>query len=158
MPVQTHCIELWSVVIHRKRPLDRMTRNYLIILGMVGLLILFAWLPSLNPRVWELNKLLETDSQLSHYPYRFKVIEIDGSSATLSSPRSSKVAAIRFLNILYPGLARKSPNHPDVIKAQKELASVQKHAKKLIMAQPEIKSVQWRVDQSWYSQHGIMLH
>lgn len=137
--------------------MDRMTRNYLIIIGITGLLVVAAWLPSLNPRVWELNDLLENDPQLSNYPYQFRVQFIKGKMAHITSPRSPKVPAVRFLAIIFPNLSGKSDNNPDVIQAQKELGAIQSRAKKLILDQPDISKVRWVIDQSWYSQHGIML-
>jgi hypothetical protein len=137
--------------------MDRFTRNYLIILGTIVAIILIAWLASLNPRVWELNDLLEDDPQLSKYPYHFEVVSLDSGVATLTTPRSSQVPAVRFLGILYPQLANKQANNPDMIAAQKELADHQARAKELILAQPDVNQVRWQIDRTWYTEHGVML-
>jgi hypothetical protein len=137
--------------------MDRFTRNYLIILGTIVAIVLIAWLASLNPRVWELNDLLEEDPQLSRYPYQFEVLSLDNGVATLTTPRSPQVPAVRFLGILYPQLANKQANNPDVIAAQKELADHQARAKELILAQPDVSRVRWQIDRTWYTEHGVML-
>jgi hypothetical protein len=137
--------------------MDRFTRNYVIILGAVVTLIGIAWLASLNPRVWELNELLEQDPPLRAYPYRFEVLSLDGGTATLTTPRSSQVPAVRFLGIIYPQLANRQENDPDVIDAQKALAEHQARAKELVLSQPDVSRVQWQIDTAWYASHGIML-
>ena len=137
--------------------MDRYTRNYLIIIGtMVGLFVA-VWLANLNPRVWELNDLLEDDPQLSAYPYQFRVLSLENGIASLSSPRSSQVPAVRFLGIIRPQLANRQDNDPDVIAAQKELASLQARAKELILAEPDVERVYWQIDTGWYVEHGVML-
>jgi hypothetical protein len=137
--------------------MDRFTRNYLIILGSIAAIIIIAWLATLSPRVWELNGLLEDDPQLSAYPYRFEVLSLDNGVATLTTPRSPQVPAVRFLGILYPQLANRRDNDPDVIAAQKELAEHQGRAKELILAQPDVDRVQWQIDTAWYAEHGVVL-
>ena len=135
--------------------MDRFTRNYLIGLGVVILLILIGWLSTMNPTVWELNDLLEEDPMLSEYPYQFRVLSLENGVAAMSSPRSSQMSAVRFVGIIHPELARKPINDPALIRAQKRLAEHQGHARKQVMAHPEVKRVKWVLDESWYSAHGI---
>lgn len=137
--------------------MDRYTRNYLIILAVIASPFIIAWLMTLNPRVWELNALLEADQTLSRYPYQFEVLSLSNEVATLSSPRSAQVPAVRFLTVLYPRLANKQANDPDMIAAQKELAAIQARAKELILKQADVKQVRWQIDRAWYTAHGIIL-
>ena len=137
--------------------MDRYTRNYLIIIGTMVGLFAAVWLANLNPRVWELNDLLEDDPQLSSYPYQFRVLTLENGIASVSSPRSSQVPAVRFLGIIRPQLANRQDNDPDVIAAQKELASLQARARELILAEPDVDRVYWQIDSAWYAEHGVML-
>jgi len=137
--------------------MDRFTRNYLVFLGAILSLVVIAWLASLNPRVWELNDLLEKDPQLNAYPYRFQVLSVENGLATLTTPRSSQVPAVRFLGIIYPQLANRQDNDPDVIEAQKTLADLQAHARQLTLSQPDVSRVQWQIDTAWYAKHGIII-
>lgn len=137
--------------------MDRFTRNYLIILGSIAAVIVIAWLSTLSPRVWELNDLLENDPQLRTYPYRFEVLSLENGIATLTTPRSPQVPAVRFLGIIYPQLANRQENDPDVIAAQKELAERQGRARELILAQPDVDRVHWQIDTAWYAEHGVVL-
>ncbi|MCW9024903.1 MAG: hypothetical protein OQK73_09510 [Gammaproteobacteria bacterium] len=137
--------------------MDRFTRNYLRVLTIIVTIAIIAWLFSLNPRVWELNNLLEEDPQLSNYPYQFKVLTLENKIATLTSPRSAEVSVMRFINIVYPYLRNKDTNNPEIIAVQKELAKHQTRAKELILKQPDVNQVIWKIDQSWYSEHGIIL-
>ena len=137
--------------------MDRYSRNYLIILGTIAGLIAVVWLANLNPRIWELNDLLEEDPQLRAYPYQFRVLSLENGIASMSTPRSSQVPAVRFLGIIRPQLANRQDNDPDVIAAQKELASLQARAKELILAEPDVDRVYWQIDSAWYAEHGVML-
>lgn len=136
--------------------MDRFTRNYSIALGLALVALVALWVGSnWNPRVWELNDLLETDTSLSSYPYRFRVIALDNGIATLSTPRSFDVPAIRFLAIIHPELAGADPDDRRMVAAQQDLADHQKQAQALIARQPDVKAVRWRLDTEWLADHGV---
>lgn len=137
--------------------MDRFTRNYSIALGLIALVLLGAWFTTLDFRAGRLTALLEADQRLAAYPYPFRVLEVDGSTAVMTSPRSPEVPAVRFLAAIDPALAGRGPNDPAVIDAQKRLADHQGLAKKRILAETEIERVVWRVDRQWYREHGIPL-
>jgi hypothetical protein len=105
-------------------------------------------------RAWELSGVLEEDAQLQSYPYQFKVISVKGEVATLASPRSAQVPAVKFLAILYPQLSGKGADSPAMVEAQKELAKYQAHARELI---PDIERVRWQIDRDWDMQRGVIL-
>ncbi|MGA7981215.1 MAG: hypothetical protein WCA32_13460 [Chromatiaceae bacterium] len=136
--------------------MDRFTRNYSIALGLALVALVALWVGSnWNPRVWELNDLLETDTSLSSYPYQFRVIALDNGIATLSTPRSFDVPAIRFLAIIHPELAGADPDDRRMVAAQQDLADHQKQAQALIARQPDVKAVRWRLDTEWLADHGV---
>lgn len=138
--------------------MDRFTRNYLIFLGLIAFALLGWWLSSLNPRVAEINDILEADSQLSTYPYPFRVVSLKNGEAALSTPRSVEVPVIQFLGVIKPNLRGKPQDNPDMMTAQADLVSHQKRAEKLVQDQPDITSVRWILDREWYIERGIVLN
>jgi hypothetical protein len=98
---------------------------------------------------------LEADPLVSSYPYRFRVVSFENGVATISTPRSFDVPAYRFLAIIHPNLTNKADNDPQVIAAQQELIDHQKRAQGLILAQPQVESVEWELDTQWLAARGI---
>lgn len=135
--------------------MDKSTRNYLLILIGIAMIVLIDWLSSLNPTVWEINDQLQADPVLSKYPYQFRLLSLEDGLAEMGSPRSASMPATRFLGIIYPGLANKSSNDEAMIAAQKSLAEHQAHAKKLASAHPQVTRVKWTLDKDWYTARGI---
>jgi hypothetical protein len=136
--------------------MDRFTRIYTIGIAVVVVAALAFWIgSSWKPRVWELNAMLEADPQIADYPYRFRVVALDDGVAAISTPRSFDLPAYCFLAIIYPNLANKADNDPEVIAAQQELIDHQKRAQGLVLAQPDVESVRWELDTQWLSARGI---
>ncbi|PLY12429.1 MAG: hypothetical protein C0631_16940 [Sedimenticola sp.] len=134
--------------------MDRFTRNYSIILGIIVIGILAVALYE-DPLVSDLNDLLEQDAEISAYPYTFRVLRAKNGIATMSTPRSVEFPVQRALGILFPHLANRAQDDPDLMRAQDELARVQKHAQALITQSPEITRVNWALDKDWLRQHGV---
>lgn len=138
--------------------MDQFTRNYSIALGLVVVALLAWWLSSIwQPRVWELNDLLESDATLADYPYQFRVLSLENGVATLSTPRNFQVPAIRFLEIIHPELAGKAQDDPKVIAAQQDLIDHQKRAQGLMLALPDVERTDWRLDVKWLADHGVQV-
>ena len=137
--------------------LDRFTRNYLIVLGLIGIASLGWWFAAWNPRVGEINAVLEADPQLSDYPYQFRVLSLEKGVAVVSTPRSFEVPVMRFLAVLRPDLRGKAQDHPQMMAAQAELAAHQKRVGSLVREQEDIKTLRWRLDKAWYAERGIYL-
>ncbi|TVQ91163.1 MAG: hypothetical protein EA400_05505 [Chromatiaceae bacterium] len=136
--------------------MDRFTRNYSIVLGLVILLLLGLWIKSAwQPRVWELNRLLAADQQLASYPYQFRVRDLDDGAATLSSPRAFQIPVIRFIGIIHPELAALDQDDPRVVAAQQALIEHQQRALELVLAQPDVAEVRWALDVQWLADHGV---
>ncbi len=136
--------------------MDRFTRNYSIILTVL-VIALFAWVLHENPEVSKLNKLLEEDQELINYPYPFRVLSLENGIATLGSPRSVEFPAYRTLGILFPHLAGRPPNDPELTKAQQELARIQQKARAIVMASAKARSVKWQLDKNWLTMHGAQI-
>jgi hypothetical protein len=138
--------------------MDRFTRNYSIGLGVAVLALLGLWIASVwNPRVWELNDLLEADPYLSGYPYQFRVLSLSNGIATVSTPRSFEVPVVRFLAIIHPELAGAAEDDPRMIAAQQVLVDHQKKVQEMIATQPDVKAVLWELDTQWLADHGVQV-
>ncbi len=136
--------------------MDRFTRNYSILLGIILIAGLFFWASSAwKPEVWDLDGVLTSDTQLASYPYQFRLRSLENGVAIISTPRSFDVPAIRFLEIIHPKLAGKNQDDPEMIAAQQGLIDHQKRAMGLMLAQPGVKSVDWELDTQWLADHGV---
>lgn len=138
--------------------MDRFTRNYAISLGAVLLVLVGLWAYSVwNPRVWEINDLLEAEPKLADYPYQFRLVTLDKGMAVLSTPRSAEFPAMRFLALIDPSLANAAQDDPRMVAAQQSLIERQKRAMELLQSQPDVKSVRWELDVRWLAAHGVEL-
>ncbi len=136
--------------------MDRFTRNYSIALGVVVGAALVYWAYSAwQPRVWELNDMLESDPVIADYPYPFRLRSLADGVAILSTPRSPAFPAVQFLALIHPGLANKAQDDPEMIAAQQELIDHQRRAQDLLLAQPDVERVDWELDTRWLSDHGV---
>ena len=136
--------------------MDRFTRNYSVLLGILFLAVIALWMRSnWQPRAWEINKVLQSDPLVAHYPYQFRVVSFEQGVATISTPRSFDVPASRFLEIVYPQLAGKPEGDPAMIAAQQALVDAQKRSMELVQALPNVKSVNWELDVRWLADHGV---
>ena len=136
--------------------MDRFTRNYSIVLGLVLAAAVVLWVKSVwQPKVWELDEVLVSDATLASYPYQFRVRSLENGVAVISTPRSFDIPAIQFLQIINPKVAGKAQDDPEMIAAQQDLIDHQKRAMGLILAQPGVKSVDWELDTQWLADHGV---
>ncbi|MEJ2620235.1 MAG: hypothetical protein P8163_08225 [Candidatus Thiodiazotropha sp.] len=138
--------------------LDRGTKIYAGVLGSLVGLGLLAWLLTLDFRLGEIDEMLKQDTQLAAYPYTFKALEIKGTTAIMSTPRTSAVPAVKFLGMIYPQLRRKSEQDPEVIAAQKQLGKIQGRVRELVLSREDIERVSWRIDKAWYQEKGILIN
>ncbi len=113
-----------------------------------------------DPKVAALNRTIEEKCSpaLRDYPYPFRVLRLEGTVAVMATPRSPVVPVYRMIGALYPSLAGKSPDNPDFIAVEKELAKIQSEAKKIVLEQTRVTEVKWELDQNWLISHGISLN
>ena len=138
--------------------LDPGTRRYAKLLALAVLFLLgLYWYTGYQPGLAKLNAVLESDPELQRFPYHFRVIEFDRGIAVVTSPRSPVVPATRAIAILYPKLAGRTAQDPEVQAAQKRLAEHQARARRLLLQQPEVREVIWQLDRQWYQEHGVPL-
>ncbi len=129
----------------------------LIFLPLIAIGLWLVWSSTHDPRVDELNDMLMLDEELAAYPYHFRVFELENGVAVMSSPRSPQSSVLQALKIIAPEMSVADPNRPEVIAAQKKLAGLQMKARKLVIAQPDVDEVQWRLDRGWLKAHGAFL-
>ncbi len=131
--------------------------RYWAIVVLVFLVGLDWYIRAPDSRSRDLSAVIEqqASAQLKAYPYRFKVLKVQGDVAYLSTPRSFEVPAFRFLGKLYPDINVKNPDDPAFIAAEKLLGEVQSEARAIVQAQPGIKDVRWELDRDWLREHQI---
>lgn len=134
--------------------MDRFTRNYSLFLGVILLGLLF-WAFYENPRVAALNELLAGDAGVANYPYRFRVLRLEDGVAVMGTPRSAEFPAFRALGILFPALANREQDDPELMQAQLEMARIQEHARRLVLDSGEATQVRWELDGDWLKENGI---
>jgi len=134
--------------------MDRFTRNYSITLGLI-LIVFLGWVLYEDPAVADLNALLEQDNEVAAYPYRFRVLAVHEGVATMGSPRSSEFPVQRALGILFPALANRAQDDPDLMHAQQGLAEVQKRAMAIVLESGKVRRVRWELDRDWLGRRGV---
>ena len=113
-----------------------------------------------DPKVAALNLAIEKNASpaLLDYPYRFKVLRLEGAVAVMATPRSPALPVYRMIGALYPSLAGKAPDNPDFVAAEKELAQVQSEAKNIVLEQPGVTGTTWELDRDWLIGKNISLN
>ncbi|MFP4075621.1 MAG: hypothetical protein ACLFQ1_08215 [Halochromatium sp.] len=139
--------------------MDKFTRNYSIVLGILVIALVAWWLSSIwQPEVWSINDKLEQDAELADYPYQFRVLRLKDGVATISSPRNFQVPAMRFLEVIHPEIAGLADDDPKVVAAQEDLVDHQKRVQDMVLSQPEVDSVTWELDVKWLADHGVQVN
>lgn len=136
--------------------LDRGTKIYAAVLLTVVLTLIAVALYE-PPIVSDLNDRLAADGQVGSFSYPFRVQRVSNGVAIMSTPRSSAVPVAQVLDKIFPSLGNSDPASPLFQELQNKLASTQKHAKAIVLKNPDIKQVQWELDRDWLSQHGISI-
>lgn len=132
-------------------------RSQIIILAAVLAAGLLLWFTHEDPRVVALNEAIRQDAALRVYPYRFHVVRVEDGTAVMATPRSPKVPAFQALKLIYPSLQGRSPESPDFMQAQQELAGLQSRAREIVLQQPGVQAVQWELDKDWLAGYGILV-
>ncbi|MBK1694678.1 hypothetical protein CKO09_07995 [Chromatium weissei] len=135
--------------------MDRLTRNAMLIstLLLVLLIISLAWNRDLAPRIWQLNTLLEQDPVLANYPYDFKAVLFVNGIVTLTSPHASVAPLEPFLRVV--DVNAKTSQELEAARARFE--QQERHVIALMLAEPDVESVEWSLDRAWYHRHHLPL-
>jgi hypothetical protein len=131
-------------------------RTAAIVLLAIVLAGLFFWTRS-DPQVDALNEAIVRNGTpaLRDYPYQFRVLRLENGVATMTTPRSPQVPVYRMIRAIDPSVNPRDPNNPEFVAAEKALAGVQEEARRIVLAQPGVKSVKWELDRNWLIDHGI---
>ena len=136
--------------------MDRGTKIYAIFIAAIAIIITFNLLYE-SPKVSELNQRLKKIPEIINFPYQFRVIKVDGTVATMNTPRSAEVPVSKILHLLFPEVSKMSPQSELFQKTQKKLAIVQTLARDTVLKDPSIKHIKWQLDNDWLFQHGIIV-
>ncbi|WP_097460065.1 hypothetical protein [Mangrovitalea sediminis] len=128
------------------------------ILVMVVAAIFVSWLGWRGFVVIRLNEAIRSDTELRHYPYPFRVLRVDGSTAVMSTLRSPNITTHQALQYLYPKLRSTSDDSPDWQHAEREFARLQARSSEIVLASPYIRHIRWELDQNWYYLAGLEKH
>ena len=142
------------------RSLDLESQNekrYGTLLALMFIVGLDWYLRAPNSRSRQLAGVIEAQASanLKSYPYKFRVMSVDGETAVVNTPRNAQVLALKALGGLYPGMNSKKPNDLEFIAAEKMLGEVQSEVWSIVLAQPGIKNVRWELDRDWLGAHQI---
>lgn len=134
-----------------------MTRRAAAIVLLVAVLAALAYWASGDPAVDALNEAITRNASpaLRNYPYRFRVLRFEDGVATMTTPRSPQVPVYRMIRAIDPAVNPRDPSNPEFVAAEKALAGVQDEARRIVLAQPGVKSVKWELDKTWLIDHGI---
>ncbi len=116
-----------------------------------------GWVLMANLSVMFLNSKIKADPEINKYPYPFRVLRKEGTTAIMSTLRSETVPASMALKVLFPEL-KNEPNHSHKIdKELKRMAYLQAKAKKIVLSDNKFNVVGWELDTNWYRLNGINL-
>jgi hypothetical protein len=127
----------------------------LVLLMLACLWFLFA--RQASPEVRQLNARLAADAMLAAYPYPFRVLRLQDTSAVMSSPRSAQMSVHRMISAIDPGLENIAVDDPRFRAAQQRLAEHQAHAAELVLQSDKVDDIEWELDTRWLSEHGIVV-
>ncbi|HCA27251.1 MAG TPA: hypothetical protein DEP05_06360 [Betaproteobacteria bacterium] len=107
-----------------------------------------------NPQLERINHALSlrADTHLLNYPYPFRVVRLNGAVAVMATPAVAPSAAV--VAAITPSLRGKPAADPAVVRAEKTLTRMQQEARRIVLAQPQIRAVQWVADPAWLRRHG----
>jgi hypothetical protein len=134
--------------------MDKFTRNYSIVLGVV-IVVLVAVFMYEDPQIQSLNDRLLKDTRLSTYPYKFRVLRLENGIATMTTPRSPAFPAYRALGLLFPSLDGLPQDDSRLMQGQLDMAQLQEYAKGLVLDAEFVEHVLWELDTQWLDRHDI---
>lgn len=135
----------------------KLKRRYWVIAILLFLVGLDWYIRAPDAPSRRLTSLVEAQAsaKLKNYPYKFRVMQVSGDTAVMSTPRNFDVPAFKVLGVLYPDINTRNPNDPAFIAAEQLLGEVQSEARSIVLRQPGIKNVRWELDRDWLKAHFI---
>jgi hypothetical protein len=131
-------------------------RVTLAVIALIALLLIFYG-RHLMPRIWEMNEMLRTDPVLASYPYEFRVVNYLNGVATITRPYTDASGPGAFLTHINPALAGLGKDDAAMRSAEQALRQQEERAISLLLDQPDVDSVNWWLDQAWYTRNKVPL-
>lgn len=128
-----------------------------IFVALLGIVAIYWFVFRTDPKVAALNHALEQQASpaLKAYPYQFRVLNFKQGIAEMSTPRSEAMPVTLMIGAIDPSLAGKDPSDPDFVAAEKKIGLLQAEARGIVISQPGVKQVTWKLDDEWLTDHGI---
>jgi hypothetical protein len=132
-------------------------KRYWAVLALIFIVGLDWYIRAPDSRSRQLTDSIEAQAsaKLKNYPYKFRVMKVNGETAVMSTPRNFEVPAFKALGVLFPEINTSNRNDPAFIAAEQLLGEVQSEARSIVLAQPGIKDVRWELDRDWLVAHYI---
>lgn len=124
------------------------SRQFIFVMIVTALFV--SWLGWRGYVVMELNERIRTHEEVADYPYPFRVLRVDGSTAVMSTLRSPRISTEQALRELFPSLGKTPENSRELRRLEQEYARLQARASQAVLASPRIKRVRWELDENWY--------
>jgi hypothetical protein len=129
---------------------QQMTDRKQFTIVMLVAAVFVGWLVWRGVEIISLNERLQEDKALTSYPYRFRVLRVDGNTAVMSSPRSFNISTQQALELLFPGMRSLGDNDRERQRAEREFAQLQARAGQIVIKDEGINRVRWELDENWY--------
>ncbi|SFR42761.1 hypothetical protein SAMN04488073_1038 [Marinobacter gudaonensis] len=120
------------------------------VLVMVVAALFVGWLGWRGFEVISLNERLKADDVVSSYPYKHRVLRVEGDTAIMSSLRSHTTSTHEALAAVFPSMRNLGDSHRDWQRAERELAQVQARAGDVVLGASGIERIRWELDENWY--------
>lgn len=124
------------------------TRRFIAVMIIAALFV--GWLGWRGATVVALNETLREHPALADYPYPFRALRVEGSTAVMSTLRSPRIDTSQAMRELFPNLRQMPETNREFRRAEQEYARLQARASEAVMASPRINRVRWELDESWY--------
>lgn len=134
----------------------RAGRITLVVVALIALLLVLYG-RHLVPRIWEMNAMLREDPVLAAYPYEFRVVNFLNGVATVTRPYTDALGPNLFLTHIEPALMGLGPDDPAIRSAEQVLKEHEYRAIQLLLDQPDVDTVNWYLDQAWYTRNKVVL-
>lgn len=131
------------------------SRQFILVMVVAALFV--GWLGWRGMTVINLNNGIQEHSELADYPYPFRVLRLEGSTAVMSTLRSPRIATSEALRELFPSLRGVNENSREFQRVEREFARLQARASEVVLASPSVERIRWELDANWYYLNDMKL-
>ena len=131
------------------------SRQFIVVMIIAALFV--SWLGWRGFVVMELNESIRSHEEIAQYPYPFRVLRVEGSTAVMSTLRSPRVNTEQALRELFPSLRNVAGISREFQRMEQEYARLQARASQEVRESPRIERVRWELDDNWYYLNDMKL-